>query len=122
MHLESLKYCIILLLLTQNNLVITKLIDFCSLHLAGVDYRVATVMLTFNQSGMRCTTIEIISDETSEIPEEFSVILTSVSPSGIIMDDTTCITIVDPIIEDRRFMYTSVFYCVPRCIQSGMPY
>ena len=87
-----------------------------------MDYRVATVMLTFDQPGMRCTMIEIINDKTPEMSEEFSVILTSVSPSGIIMDDTTCITIVDPIIEDRRFMYTSVFYCVPRCIQSGMPY
>lgn len=74
-----------------------------------MDYRVATVILTFNQPGMRCTTIQIINDEIPEMPEEFSVILTSVSPSGIIMDDTTCVTIVDPVIENRRFMYTSVF-------------
>jgi hypothetical protein len=74
------------------------------LHLAGVDYRAATVMLTFDQSGMLCTTIQIISDEIPELPEVFSVILTSVSPDGIIMDDTACITIVDPVVEIRKFI------------------
>lgn len=90
-----------------------------------MDYRAATVMLTFDQSGMRCTTIQIISDETPEIPEEFSVILTSVSPGGIIVDDTACITIVDPAIEIRRFTYTSVFLLRAynyRCIQSEVLY
>jgi hypothetical protein len=73
-------------------------------ELADVDYRVTTVMLTFDQSGMICTMIQIISDEIPELPEQFSVILTSVSPDGIIIDDTACISIVDPVVEIRRFI------------------
>lgn len=81
--------------------------------IADVDYRAATVMLTFapsNQPGMMCTTIEIISDEVPELSEQFSVVLTSVSPDGVIIEDTSCITIVDPI-ENRRFIGLSVPSC-----------
>ena len=89
---------------------------------ADVDYRAATVMLTFapsNQPGMGCTTIQIIRDDIPELPEQFSVILTSVSPAGIIKEDTACITIIDPF-EIRKF---TIHYNIPSYnIMAGILY
>lgn len=73
--------------------------------LADEDYKAATVMLTFtsiNETGRRCTTIEIIDDRDVESPEQFSVILVSASPVGIIAENTTCITIIDEPTEINR--------------------
>ena len=70
-----------------------------------MDYRTSTVMLTFTPSNQtRCTTIQIISDEIIEESEQFSVILTNISPQGIIEEDTACITIIDEPIVNRTFI------------------
>ena len=61
-----------------------------------------TTMLTFppsNVTGEMCTTIRIVNDIIIESSEQFSVALISVSPVGIIMENITCITIID---DDRK--------------------
>ena len=82
------------------------------MYLADLDYKAATVMLNFNSTNpaMKCTTIQIISDNMTEENEQFSVVLTSVSPDGIIMEDTACITIIDEPIEIRRFTSNNLMY------------
>ena len=96
----------------MHNIIDCCHIDFCRMYLADLDYRAARVMLTFDSTnpGMRCTIIQIFSDNETEEQEQFSVILTSVSPDGIIMEDTACITIIDEPIEIRRLTSNNLMY------------
>ena len=59
-------------------------------------------MLRFQPSDdiqTKCTKVGIISDTVVETTEQFSVKLTSVSPEGTFIQDTSCISIVD---DDRK--------------------
>ena len=65
---------------------------------AGSDYETTTFMLTFEPSDdveMLCGKVTIIDNTTPELTEQFSVKLVSVSPVGVIGDDTTCVAILD---------------------------
>ena len=67
---------------------------------ANVDYETTTFMLTFEASsdGQRaCGRVPIIDDLLEEPNELFSVRITSVSNSNVMigMNDETCVTIID---------------------------
>jgi hypothetical protein len=52
-------------------------------------------MPTDEGNTMFCVNIPIIDDEVFEVEEEFSVNLINARPVGEIIDDTTCIKIID---------------------------
>ena len=64
---------------------------------------------------IQCRRVGIINDTIEEPTEEFSVKLTNVSPAGTIVDDTSCISILDndrKLTQQLKFMHLCHIYFI----------
>ena len=69
---------------------------------------------------IQCRRVGIINDSIEEPTEEFSVKLTNVSPEGTIVNDTSCISILDNdrkwILPHLTFMHYIIIYILFHCV------
>ena len=87
-----------MILVINNNYCVTYYNNFRYIIVAGADFMSSRFILRFQPSDdaqTKCTKVGIISDSVIEPTEQFSVKLTSVSPEGTFIQDTSCISIID---------------------------